>query len=737
MRLDGVVARVRQAAGRPLEISIDRDDDPAVFTTGGPDRHCVVTSGDFDLLEAAPETRRRQVALFEAALAGLDGRFQLLVRSRPDDGLLSGPPAVAALLASRAAAEPSFRRSVAVVLSAAPRAIARVGAWWPGVATWTAAATTPAAAARAQGVAACRALRLMGLEAELLEGRALDRFLDRELPVSLARRLVPEWREEGAHLWLDGVLSRSFIVPGLPGVDLQAGWLAQLLDAAIPYDLAIHGYRIPPGSAIRILNRRIRNLQATRLSDAATQALSDPLAEAGLPEALGLRRGVAGNQEHVFSIAAYLTVLAPDLAGLDAASDAVVERAARTMLPLLPATFQMAATRVATLPLGLDPVRAERMLPGSAAATLYPWLQDRLQQPGGHFIGRRLPAGGPVMIDTFDEDRFGNANIGVFGHSGAGKTFLVQGLLMADAHAGIGGFVIDPEAEYGDVCRVVGGEWVDLALGAGTSINVLDPALSVAGERDPLGDQVADLLDLLGTMCGPLTEDERVDLDLVLRDLLTAGGATLLDLRLRLVEGDAAPRVARSLRRWTEGPLGDLFARPTNVSLTADFVVFSLRDLKDDVLPVAYFLIAQWIWARVRCAPQRRRLLFDEVGLVFEYPLVRRFLVRLARRVRKYQGSLCLVTQNAGDLLASDQGLVLATNPATLFLGAQRQAEAQRLQRAFGLTESQVEYLSAARRGDFLLLAGDRRHRVHVEANPWQEATAAYARLPALEEGQR
>lgn len=181
--------------------------------------------------------------------------------------------------------------------------------------------------------------------------------------------------------------------------------------------------------------------------------------------------------------------------------------------------------------------------------------------------------------------------------------------------------------------------------------------------------------------------------------------------------------------------MGQLFARPTNVALTADFVVFSLRDLKEDVLPVAYFLIAQWVWARVRSSPRRRRLLFDEVGLVFEYPLVRRFLVRLARRVRKYQGSLCLVTQNAGDLLASDQGMVLATNPATLFLGAQRPGEAQRLQRVFGLTDSQVDFLGAATRGEFLLLAGDRRHRVRVEANPWQEELAACARLPGPKEG--
>ncbi|GAC1578823.1 MAG: hypothetical protein NVS3B24_11690 [Candidatus Dormibacteria bacterium] len=339
-------------------------------------------------------------------------------------------------------------------------------------------------------------------------------------------------------------------------------------------------------------------------------------------------------------------------------------------------------------------------------------------------MGRRTRGGGPVLIDTFDEARFANANVGVFGHSGAGKTFLVKGLLLSDAEAGIGGFVIDPEAEYKDVCRAVGGEWVDLALGSGTAINVLDPALSAAGDRDPLGDQVADLLDLLGTMCGVVSEEERVDLDAVLRDLLTRGNATLVDLRQQLQQGDLAPRVAKSLRRWTQGPMGELFGRPTNVALDADFVVFSIRDLKEDVLPVAYFLIAQWVWARVRCNPRRRRLLFDEVGLVFESPLVRRFLVRLARRVRKYQGSLTLVTQNAGDLLASDQGLVLATNPATLFLGAQRPGEAQRLQRVLGLTDSQVDFLGAASRGEFLLLAGDRRHRVRVEANPWQHTLA-------------
>jgi hypothetical protein len=704
----------------PFRVTVNRDNHAALFTTGV-NRHCVIATGTYDLIEAAPEARRRQVVLLEEMLAGMDGRFQLHVRSRPAGDVGTASQRLRGFLAGSGPG--TFRREVSLVLSDAPPGFTRLVSRWERLrlgAGWPDPGQESARALLADAESAQRALQLMGLEPRLLEGHALDRFLDENLPQSLARHTAADWEERPNLLHLDARVSRTFLLDTYPGLDLEPGWLASLLDTPATYDLAVHGFRVPAASAMRLLSNRIRDLQATRLSDLASQSVADPLAEAGLPEAISLRREIAGNQQHVFAVALYVTLDAADAAQLEVDSGALQDRASRSMLRLLPATFQMGPGRLATLPLGEDPLGHDRLLPGGVVATLYPWLWDELQQPRGHFVGRRRRGGSPVLIDTFDETRFSNANLGIFGHSGAGKTYLMKGLLLADADAGIGGFVIDPEAEYGEVCRAVGGQWVDLALGTGTSINVLDPALSALADRDPLGDQVADLMDLLGTMCGALTEDDRVDLDLALRELLVERNRTLSDLRAELDRRGAAPRVARSLRRWTEGPMGELFARPTNVSLDADFVVFSLRDLKEEVLPVAYFLIAQWIWARVRSSPRPRRLLFDEVGLVFEYPLVRRFLVRLARRVRKYQGSLCLVTQNAGDLLSSDQGLVLATNPATLFLGAQRQAEAQRLQRAFGLTDSQAEYLSTAQRGDFLLLAGDRRHRIRVSPNPWQ-----------------
>jgi hypothetical protein len=719
-------ATVRRTSPSPFPLTLRRGDHPSVFTTDEADRHVVVRTGTLDLLEAPTDTRRRQVDMFEDLLAALDGRFQLLVVSRPDDASPRADERLGRWLRERASEHPAHRREAFLVLSDSEPQIVRLADRWRkirGVAGGGGGEGESIDDLLRQAMGAVEHLRAMGLAPQLLEGRALDRFLDDHLPAALSRPLTKsDWTETPRWLKLEGRFYRTYFMDAYPGVDLAGGWLGHLIDLPLEYDLAIHGFKVPAASAMRLLNTRIRNLQATRMADAASQAVGDPLAEAGLPEAIGLRREIASNEQHAYTSSLYLTLGADTAAALDAAGRLAVDASARSMARLLPATMQMASGRLCTLPLGADPVATQRLLPSGVLATLYPWLWDELQQPAGRMVGFRLRAGSPVILDTFAEDRFANANVGVFGHSGAGKTYLMKNLLLGDADAGVGAFIVDPEAEYRELCEHVGGQWVDLALGSGASINVLDPALATLGERDPLGDQVIDLLDLVGTMCGTLSEDDRVDVDEALHAVLSRPGATLGDLRDLLASRGQAPRVVRSLRRWTEGHLGQLFAAPTNVSLDAAFVVFALRDLKEELLPVAYFLMAQWIWARVRSQPRRRRLLFDEVGLLFEYPLVRRFLVRLARRVRKYSGSLCLVTQNAGDLLSSDQGLVLATNPSTLFLGAQRHAEALRLQRALGLTDGQTDFLAGARRGEFLLLAGDSRHRIRTAAPPWHDA---------------
>jgi type IV secretory pathway VirB4 component len=171
-----------------------------------------------------------------------------------------------------------------------------------------------------------------------------------------------------------------------------------------------------------------------------------------------------------------------------------------------------------------------------------------------------------------------------------------------------------------------------------------------------------------------------------------------------------------------------MFSSPTNVDLEAPIVVFGMRELRDEMVGPVHFLLAEALWTRIKRKDRRRMLVIDELGLLFEDATIRRFVVNLARRIRKYDGSLVFATQNPGDLLSSEQGAVVATNPATQFFGAQRPGEAARLQDAFGLSAAQRALLETGRRGDFLLAAGADRLSIAVQAPPWQEETMRRSR---------
>src|SRR2546428_8726965 len=190
-------------------------------------------------------------------------------------------------------------------------------------------------------------------------------------------------------------------------------------------------------------------------------------------------------------------------------------------------------------------------------------------------------------------------------------------------------------------------------------------------------------------------------------------------------------RVAVILRRWVYGSLGQMFSAPTNIDIEAPIVVFGMRELRDEMVAPVHFLLAQALWTCIKRKDRRRMLVVDELGLLFADPTIRRFVVSLARRIRRYDGSLVFATQNPGDLLSSEQGAVVATNPALLFLGAQRAGEAAKLEKALHLSHHQRAFLEGARRGDFLLAAGPERLAVHVQAPPWQEQVMHMSRQTA------
>ena len=531
--------------------------------------------------------------------------------------------------------------------------------------------------------------------------------------------------EQARHFLHAGGWSRTWYLERLPGSELDAGWLHRLIPPGLKVSLSWHASPLPVAWILQYLQRQLVSMRATRLHE-HDAGIADPALAGALPNAENLQRRLAASQEKAFHVSVYLTLTSPTRDDLEAGARRIEAAARAVLCQLQPCTYRMFDAYLATRPAALDRLRRKRVLDTSTLATFFPWLDADLEQPGGLVVGCSQATGSAVMVDPFDQQRYANANIAVFGHSGAGKTHLLSSLAMGALGLGIQVYVIDPEHEYGELAKGLGGVDVPLALGSGHALNVLDLRPADRHDEAWIGPATADAVDLCATICGGLDERERALLETAIRSAYRDADPPLLrDVATSLPQDS---RVAAILKRWVHGSLGQMFSAPTNIDLDAPIVVFGMRELRDEMVAPVHFLLAEALWSRIKRKDRRRMLVVDELGLLFEDPTIRRFVVSLARRIRKYDGSLVFATQNPGDLLSSDQGAVVATNPAMLFFGVQRPGEAAKLQRTFHLSRHQRSFLETAGRGDFLLAAGAERLAVKVKAPPWQEEAMRLAR---------
>jgi hypothetical protein len=469
---------------------------------------------------------------------------------------------------------------------------------------------------------------------------------------------------------------------------------------------------------IGYLSSRIRDLRAAEMVERETGVVD--LSTEALPEAMALRSRLARNEEKAFMLGVYAAVSAPTVPELRLRCEALLSVFTRMLVRPAPAFLRQREAMKTVWPLGQDLLGKNRLVHTTGVATLFPWLNADLFYPGEQYWGRNQRSGGIVACDPFRAELLSNANIAIFGHSGAGKTFAASTIVLNSFAMGVGSVIFDPEHEYAGLCRSLGGTYVEVGAGSSHAINVLDPALQ---PDDAAQDTSGDALDLVAVLCGRLDEVERALVHAALQRLLghrRKQPPLLGDLHRLVTPDPRLSRVSTVLERWVNGELGRFFNRQTNVDLQNPVIGFGLRDLQEELVAPAYFLIASWVWAQLRRVQRPRHLLIDEAGLLFEHPVIRKFLVRLARRIRKYEGSLLIATQNASDLVSTPEGLVLATNPAILLLGHQRSGEARQLAHVFALTDRQADALHNARRGEFLMLAGPARVALRIDPPRWQ-----------------
>ncbi|HEY9287755.1 MAG TPA: DUF87 domain-containing protein [Candidatus Dormibacteraeota bacterium] len=708
-----------------------------LLETGAP--RAIIATSSLNFSGLAPEQQLAAEQGFRDLVNGQSGPFQLYLRIRrrrggtPDEPLEQAFPNQRDYLAALTRSfinthleeTPVFDRAAFVVLSGFDGGRPLLRSWRfhfdRNSSDPVSVATDAGQSLGSRATALVEQLRRIGIKGQVLQDEALQQFIgDLYRPGESADTAHSGFIHRRDRVEIRGRPYVSFVVNRYPGEEIESGWLLPLLSFRGELHIGIHIVPLDTDRMISLLQHRIRDLRADEMVDQESGAVGR--ASLGtLPDALTMHQALARNEEKVFAVSFYLTLGADNPVELQTSTEALRAICRRMMLHTVSPYFEMRQALQSSWPLGTDLLGREHILQTSALLTMFPWLQDDLDDGEGHYWGYNKETGGLCVFDPFDEGRFPNANIAVLAHSGAGKSYAAASVVLNGFTRGVGAVLLDPEAEYGRLVHRLGGTYVNLATGSGHAINVLDPLVFSAGADEP-SDQLSDVLDFISLICGHLDEVERAQLEMVIRRVVGEESSPVLaNVWERLDRAEHGSRVSTILARWASGDLGRLFSAPTNLDLASSVVGFNLRDMSDELIAPAYLVLANWLWMMLRRDRRPRHLLIDEAGLLLEHEPIRRFLIRLARRIRKYGGSLILVSQNPGDFFDTKDGAVLATNPSILLLGSQKHSEALKLQKAYSLTERQVNYLETAQRGDFLLVAGLNRVPVHIMAPPWMD----------------
>jgi type IV secretory pathway VirB4 component len=581
--------------------------------------------------------------------------------------------------------------------------------------------------------------------------RRRDRHADGDAAAQLTAAIGPaSVHNAPRHLQVgDGYAAVAAITGYPPEVGLA--WLDPILAWPGRVDAVQHIEPIPTVTAAGRLRGQRARLEANRRLDADKGRLGDPVTDAAAEDAADLADRLARGAARLFRAGNYLCVHS---GSEDDLADAVAEvraAAASVLLDTQLATWRHLQGWTSTLPLGVDSLRMRRVFDTDALAAAFPLASADLPAP---LPGDGVPAGGVLYgLNTFSNgvvwwDRWAqeNHNSVVLARSGAGKSYLVKLELLRSLYEGVVTAVIDPEDEYLRLCDAVGGTAIQLGA-PGIRVNPLDI---------PAGDRRADALTrralflhtltavLLGQQPPPV---ERACLDRAITATYAAAGINndpttwsrpaplLRDLGAILAADDnpAAHTLAARLSPWTEGSFKDLFDGPTTFHPRGHLVVWSTRQLPDELRAPGMLLALDAIWrdvdvpstTRAGGLGARRLVVVDEAWTLLQDAEGAKFLYRLSKAARKRRAGVAVITQDAADLLGSDLGQAVVSNAATQILMRQAPQAIDLIADTFALTGGEARMLLAAGRGEALLLAGSHRVSFQTVASDREHQLAA------------
>lgn len=543
------------------------------------------------------------------------------------------------------------------------------------------------------------------------------------------------------HFRLGTKYGRTLYVYGYPR-QIYTGWLSSIINMDEVLDVSMFLYPVDTQIIMQNLRKKVTQLEASMNVDRDRGKTRDPAIEAALQDAEELRDELQVGAEKFFRYGLYVTIYADSMDDLAYVQNKVETLFGQQLVFSKVASSQQEQGMNATVPQLSDELQIRRNMNTSAISTSFPFTSADLTQEKGILYGINMHNNGLVIFDRFSLE---NANMVVFAKSGAGKSFTVKLEAVRSMMIGADVLIIDPENEYQKLSDAVGGSYIRLSLNSDVRINPFDLPKVIDSEDadDALRANLVTLHGLLRLMLGGATAQntnvtldpaEEADLDQALIDTYARLGITsdplthnsrppvmsdLYDTLLHM--GGSGPSLAQRLRKYTTGTFAGIFSQQSNIDINNNMVVFNIRDLEDELRPVAMYIVLSHIWNIVRSHKRKRMLIVDEAWQLMKYEDSANFLFSLAKRARKYYLGITTITQDVEDFMGSKMGRAIVANSSMQLLLKQSTSAVDVLSSVFKLTDEEKKRLSSFPVGQGLFFAGQ--NHVHIQVIASQTET--------------
>ena len=545
-------------------------------------------------------------------------------------------------------------------------------------------------------------------------------------PQDVTKIIAPAGAEVSPNsLKIGDKIAKTFFILTYPRY-LSTGWFEPVINLPNLFDISIMINPVNTGLALKNLRKKAGQLESQMNEEQEKGLVRNPVLETAINDVESLRDSLQQSQEKMFNVGVYITIYADDQEELAKLESKLVTMMEAKLIYIKPALFQQLEGLTSVLPLAEDKLQVYNPMNTSPISSFFPFISEDLSSNKGIMYGINLENENLVIFDRFSLE---NANQVVFAKSGSGKSYTTKLEIIRSLMAGIDMvLVIDPENEYERLAETFGGSMFTISLSSHEHINPFDIPIIPDGElpSDVLRSHIVTLASLIKLMVGKITPEEDAILDRAItetyasreitpdEDFMGKEAPLLGDLETVLRNLEGGTELAEKLYKYTKGSFSGFLNQPTNIDVTNRLIVFSIRDLEEELRPIGMYVVLNFIWNIIRAKLAKRLLFIDEAWIMMGNEDSAQFLFGLVKRARKYYLGITTITQDVEDFLRSPYGRPIVTNSSIQLLLKQAPATIDIVAKAFDLTDAEKNFLLGAEVGTGIFFAGKRHVAIQI-----------------------